>query len=282
MNYRHGFHAGSTADVFKHVALCLVLSCLARKDAPFLVLDTHAGAGLYDLESSQAQRSADAESGVLRLISSGPLPASFDSYLQGLKAANGGQDALRHYPGSPSLIRGMLRANDQLIAIEKHPQEAAHLRECMGHDRRVRVLEQDGYAALASCLPPPQRRGLVMIDPPFEAADEWENILRGLSQALRRFGHGIYMVWYPIKDRMAAWSFHEKAMELAPKRPILVAEHFTHSPDRIDRLNGSGLLFINAPWSLAQTLSDEVLPLLNERFSEDTSASHVTTLRAEA
>lgn len=123
MNYRHGFHAGSTADVFKHVALCLVLSCLARKDAPFLVLDTHAGAGLYDLESSQAQRSADAESGVLRLISSGPLPASFDSYLQGLKAANGGQDALRHYPGSPSLIRGMLRANDQLIAIENIPKK---------------------------------------------------------------------------------------------------------------------------------------------------------------
>ena len=213
MNYRHGYHAGNFADVLKHLALCELLRLLTAKDKKLFVLDTHAGAGGYDLAGGLASRTREAEAGIARLMAvpRAGMPRRRRALSRGghrlrpqVRAGGGG---VRHYPGSPRLVRAALRPGDRFVACELHPQDALALKREFAGDRAVEVRQADGYHALKALLPPVERRGLVLIDPPFEAADEFDKLARALKQALRRFATGCYAIWYPIKDEEAVAAF---------------------------------------------------------------------------
>lgn len=245
MNYRHGYHAGNFADVVKHLAEVAILMHLARKDTPFVVIDSHAGSGLYDLASQEALKTGEAASGIQALegLSGGPL---LDRYL-GLVRELGGKT----YPGSPLVAAKMLRPQDRLVAIERQPAEAQALKKALSAWRKAKVEEADGYARLAALLPPPERRGLVLIDPPFEAPDEFEMLGEAARTALRRFATGIYLIWYPIKSTSA------RALEgeiLAAARKLLKIEVAIDAPE--GKLSRAGLLVINPPFALDTAMAE--------------------------
>jgi 23S rRNA (adenine2030-N6)-methyltransferase len=259
MNYRHGYHAGNFADVLKHTALCELLRLMTVKDKKLFVLDTHAGAGGYDLSGSQARRTGEAEAGIVRLagLPRAGMPAAAARYLAAVSAYDrkfgpaGGQ--LRRYPGSPRLVRAALRPGDRFIACELHPKEALLLKREFAGDRAVEVRQADGYKALKALLPPVERRGLVLIDPPFEVPDEYEHLSRALRQGVRRFATGCYAIWYPIKDEAAA-AF---TADLASFKPLVLEL-------RLDgvapgKLAACGLAVINPPWRFEEAMR-EALP----------------------
>src|SRR5581483_7978277 len=195
MNYRHAYHAGNFADVVKHIALVTALLHLRKKDAPFAVIDTHAGRGRYDLASDEAARTGEAEAGIARLRSLS-AEAALCEYLRIV-----GDGA--SYPGSPLIAAALLRPQDRLVAIEKHPEEFAALRSARAGIANARPEQGDGYEHLRALLPPPERRGLILVDPPFEAVDEFERQAEAMHMALRRFATGVYLVWFPIKTGAA-------------------------------------------------------------------------------
>ncbi|MBX6328232.1 MAG: 23S rRNA (adenine(2030)-N(6))-methyltransferase RlmJ [Pseudolabrys sp.] len=254
MNYAHEFHAGSFADVHKHAVLCRVLAHLGAKEAPFRVLDTHAGAGLYDLHGAGATRSGEWRDGIARLVATQVPRRAADllaPYLAAVRACNraGGLD---FYPGSPALARRLLRPQDRLIACELEPRAAAALRRNLRGDRRLKALHIDGWTALNAFLPPPERRGLVLIDPPYEQDGDFARLPRALADAHRKWATGVYMAWYPIKNRHQSESLARRLRRLAiPK--ILRAELEVAASG--ERLRGSGLVLINPPWRLADELA---------------------------
>jgi 23S rRNA (adenine2030-N6)-methyltransferase len=262
MNYRHAFHAGNHADVLKHVVLLALIDALKRKDAPFFVLDTHAGRGRYDLAGAEAGKTGESQSGIEKLLSwarnARPLPDAIARYRDALKAF--GDDGGRSvYPGSPLLIAQALRADDRLACCELQPEEAAALKSLMAGDARVGVHARDGYDAMRAMLPPKERRGLVLIDPPYEAQGaEFDAVLVALRDALTRWPTGTYAVWYPIKQRRTLLPFLRKAIAL-PAKQALVAELCVRRDDSPLRMNGSGLLVLNPPWrfdaEIARTLA---------------------------
>jgi 23S rRNA (adenine2030-N6)-methyltransferase len=207
MNYRHIFHAGNRCDVVKHVVLTLVLAHLRQKDKGVAVIDTHAGVGLYDLGDSRALKTGEAGPGIKALLSAPALPALTDYYaiLRTLNPSWDGQSAegFRTYPGSPLIAFHMLRPQDRLIACELHPEDAEALRLHSPADARMQIHSRDGYEALTAFVPPPEKRGLVLIDPPYEQPDEFAVLVKRMSEAYRRWPTGIYILWYPVKDRPA-------------------------------------------------------------------------------
>lgn len=267
MNYRHAYHAGSFADVVKHAVLALAVERLKAKDAAFCVLDTHAGTGCYDLATTTARKTGEYETGIGRLLARDPrvLPAELKPYLGAVAALNGGtlgNGSLRWYPGSPRLVRALMREQDRLVALELHPEDAATLAALFQRDPQVQVRQGDGYGGLKALLPPRERRGLVLIDPPFEAADEFEQVVRGLRQAYRRWATGHYMIWYPIKHRAPVAAFHE-ALKATGIARILAAELLLRPAEDPRRLNGSGLILVNPPWPIEDQLRS-LLPALAE------------------
>jgi 23S rRNA (adenine2030-N6)-methyltransferase len=265
MNYRHGYHAGNFADVLKHTALCELLRLLTAKDKKLFVLDTHAGAGGYDLGGSLARRTGEAETGIVRLAAAprAGMPAAGARYLAAVAAYDrkfgpaGGKP--RRYPGSPRLVRAALRPGDRFIACELHPEEALALKREFAGDRAVEVRQADGYKALKALLPPVERRALVLIDPPFEVADEYERLLRALRQGVRRFATGCYAVWYPIKDEMAA-AF---VRDLAAFRPLILKLRLDGIAQ--GKLAACGLAVINPPWRFEEAMR-EALPWIAEKL----------------
>lgn len=251
MNYRHIYHAGNFADVIKHAVLCRLIEALRRKDKPFYVLDTHAGLGSYDLESVEAGKTGEAALGIGRLLAAGDPPELLAPYLDAVRALNSG--TMRWYPGSPRIIRARLRPGDRLAAVELHPADARALAEEFHGDRQVKVHELDGYHALKAFLPPSERRGLALIDPPYEAIDEFDRLVAGVIAAYRRFAGGIYAVWYPIKSPAPVAGFHQ-ALAASGLRRLLACEVRVWAEDRDDRLNGSGLLIVNPPFGLVEEL----------------------------
>jgi 23S rRNA (adenine2030-N6)-methyltransferase len=237
MNYRHAFHAGNFADCAKHALLVWIVRALARKEAPFLVLDTHAGRGRYDL-MAEAERTGEWRDGIARLLGDTPEP------LAGYVAL---VEQLGLYPGSPLLVRALLRERDRLACCELHPEDALALRRAFARDRQVAVHHRDGYEAVRALLPPPERRGLVLLDPPFEADAEWDHLLAALSHGARRFPGGVYAAWYPIKGRAAPRAFHD-AIRDNGLRDVVAAELWLRDPVDAARLNGCGLLVRNPPW----------------------------------
>lgn len=270
MNYRHAYHAGNFADVLKHAVLALVIEHLKRKDAPFRVIDTHAGVGRYALSSREAGKTGEWLGGIARLIGpdAAPLPADvarcLAPYLDVVRRENGGT-SLRVYPGSPALALALMRPQDVLIANELHPEDRAALEQAIGADRRAKVMGLDAWVALKSLLPPKERRGVVLIDPPFEAADEIDRLVHGLSQALQRFATGIYLAWYPIKDPKRIARFHARLGELAPPQSMCI-ELMIQRPINTERLNGCGLIVVNPPYTLEGDMA-AVLPHLGRRLA---------------
>lgn len=244
LSYQHVYHAGNLADVHKHLALVILLRHLRQKSKPFTYVDTHAGRGLYDLESVEASKTREASSGVLRLARDDDAPDPVREYLAILDTFNP-QGPIRYYPGSTAIARAMLREDDRGILMELHPQEAAALRQFVGPDSRFGLHVRDCYEALPALLPPPIRRGLVLIDPSYERKGEYEDIVRLLGRALRRWANGIFMLWYPLlpeaRDRLLLRQIERLA---APK--TLVSE-FSFSTSAEGML-GSGLVIVNAPW----------------------------------
>lgn len=261
MNYRHAYHAGNFADVMKHAALALVVATLKRKETPFFALDTHAGLGAYDLASVAADKTGEYRNGIAKILERQDPPAALEPYLATVRAWNEGGD-LRWYPGSPEVIRTMMRPQDRLALVELHPEDVVELRRRFAGDRRVGVHHLDGYVAAKGLLPPPERRGLVLIDPPFEVKDELDRLRVALRRMRKLWPTGIVLVWYPIKGREPVRRFHQTIRdEGGPK--TLAAELLIHPGDDPFRLNGSGLLVINPPWQLDEALA-EVLPWLAE------------------
>lgn len=249
MNYRHVFHAGNHTEVFKHGALVIALRHFAQKQKPFFVLDSHAGVGAYDLTSDEALRTAEAEHGVGRVFGR-PLAAApeFTSLLEAMN----GHGSLTVYPGSPDIILSQLGPADRLVACELHPEDHAKLRARYFHDPRVAVHHRDGYEAIRALLPPPERRGLVFIDPPYEQRTETDRIVKSLSAGLRRWRGGTFIVWYPIKDAVIGDRLAVAVVAgLFPA--ALRAEFIPFAMDGL-RLAGSGLIIVNAPYRMDEHL----------------------------
>lgn len=256
MNYRHAFHAGSFADVFKHAVLCRILVHLREKPAPFRVIDTHAGAGVYDLTSDEASRGGEWRDGIAKLLAVklGPdAEALLKPYLEVVGALNE-PGALKLYPGSPALVRAWLRSDDRLTACELEPHAAAALASQLRGDPRIKTLEIDGWTALSAYVPPNERRGLVLVDPPFERADDFRRLSQGLAAAHRKWATGMYALWYPVKGRPGPDAL-AKAIRRLGIAKVLRAELMAGTMADIARLNGSGLILVNPPWRLEAELS---------------------------
>lgn len=277
MNYRHAFHAGNFADVFKHAVLTLLLGHLCRKDTPFAVFDVHAGVGLYDLWGDAAGKTGEWQDGIERFLAE-PAPPDLADYVAAVGAVNE-PGSLRFYPGSPLLARRAMRPGDRLVLAELHPDDVRLLKGNFAGDPQVAVHHRDAYEALKALLPPPERRGLVLIDPPFEIGGEFTRIRRGLAQALKRWVAGTYVVWYPIKDRPPVAAFHEELAAL-PVREILAAELLIHSDDYPARLNGCGLAILNPPWQLDETLTG-LMPELHRRLGRSGGAGRVAWVKRD-
>ncbi|MGN7291644.1 23S rRNA (adenine(2030)-N(6))-methyltransferase RlmJ [Rhizobium sp. SAFR-030] len=273
MNYRHIYHAGNFADVLKHAVLCLLIRYMQKKDKAFRVLDTHAGTGLYDLSSEEAQKTGEWREGIGRLLSADLAPEVTQllaPYLDAVREMNP-DGGITLYPGSPKLARLLFRPQDRLAAMELHPDDFGRLWRLFEGDYQVRVTELDGWLSLGAHLPPKEKRGLVLIDPPFEIDGEYERLAKGLATAYRRFPGGTYCLWYPIKKGAPIRQFHEdlQALEI-PK--MLCAELLVRSDRETTGLSGSGLIVVNPPFTLKADLH-RLLPVLKEVLAQDRYAS---------
>ena len=253
MNYRHIYHAGNFADIAKHVGLLYCLSALKRKEAGFFALDTHAGRGFYDLQAAEAHKSGEAERGIQRLIEHGIGDVALTEYFAILRARRGKRIA--NYPGSPAIIAGSLRAQDRALFVELMPAEARATMREIESPGRVRTEIGDGYAALKAFLPPEERRGLVLIDPPYESLDELKTLLVAFADAYRRWPSGTYLMWYPIRSATQRSMVHRRFEALRiPK--MLCADLAIHPDDAGVGLAGSGLMIVNPPYGTDQHLQE--------------------------
>jgi 23S rRNA (adenine2030-N6)-methyltransferase len=260
MNYRHIFHAGNFADVFKHIVLIALIESLLLKDKPFCYVDTHAGIGRYDLSSKEAQKTMEFVTGVAELQKiKDNKPPIVEKYLEIIQEINPSQQQL-FYPGSPLIARALLRPMDKMILTELHPVDAITLKNEFKNDKQVAVHLLDGYQALKAFLPPDPRRGLVLIDPPYEVKNEFNILLKSMKMALSRWSSGIFAIWYPIKNRYLIHEF-ERSLRKISEKPFLTAELSLYPDDAPIALNGSGLFIINPPWQLDKKLQ-QVLPWL--------------------
>ncbi|MDA3914428.1 23S rRNA (adenine(2030)-N(6))-methyltransferase RlmJ [Oleiagrimonas sp.] len=278
MNYRHAYHAGNFADVFKHCVLVALLEALKAKSKPLCYIDTHAGAGRYDLACEAARKTAEADQGIARVRGKSAESALLARYLALVEAEEPG-----FYPGSPRLAAALLRENDCAQLCELHPEEATILRALVRNDPRIHVHQRDGYAALKALLPPRERRGLVLIDPPFEAQDqEFKHIRTAVEAGMQRWPKGVYAIWYPIKLARDVQPFR-RWLHDCPARTVLDVELLVQSDTVPRRLNGAGMAILNPPWKLDHRLA-ELLPLLARTLatSPGTGKSRLQWLKTEA
>lgn len=255
MNYRHAFHAGNFADVAKHSLLVLLLEALSRKPAPWCYLESHAGAGAYDLGGDAARRTREAAGGILKLWPArGQLPAPVETLCQLVADLNPGLPAgelPRNYPGSPAIAAALARAKDRLVLSELQAEDARHLRALFQRDSRAAVHERDGYEMLKALTPPAERRGLVLMDPSFEHPDEFERMAACLGACHARWPGGIYALWYPLKDEPARARFL-RGLERSGIRKVLLTE--LRVSRQADALAGTGMVIVNPPWQVEQEI----------------------------
>lgn len=268
MNYRHIYHAGSFADVFKHIILICLLESLQKKDKAFCYLDTHAGIGTYDLQQVEAQKTQEYHLGIEKILQQTVIPyAEIQTYLDIVKSLNTDQQ-LRYYPGSPYIARHLLRPQDRMIISELHPDDFFLLKQEFRHDPQVAIHHQDAYLAMKAFLPPPEKRGLVLIDPPYEKTNELEQIIKSIELALKRWAGGIYAIWYPIKDKVFHEQLQKKLRQLTDKE-ILFAELSIPAEDPLHiSLSSTGVAIINPPWQLDQKLA-AITQWLSKVFAQE-------------
>lgn len=270
--YRHAFHAGNHADVIKHTMLVAAMELMQQKDAPLLVVDTHAGAGLYALASPLVRDKAEWSSGIGKLWGKTDLPDALTRYVELVKRVNK-SGKLSHYPGSAVLIQSLLRQDDRLRAFEMHPSDIGPLQLALkGAPRQVKAERKDGFAQLRAQLPPPSRRGLVLIDPPYEMKDDYKKVILALREGLARFSGGVYMVWYPKISRYQV----EHLLRQISGLPITAVLHATlnvRSPAKDGLgLHGSGMVVINPPYGLKERITP-ALQYLAKALAQDARAS---------
>jgi 23S rRNA (adenine2030-N6)-methyltransferase len=266
MNYRHGYHAGNFADVVKHIALVAILQHLKKKDAAFAVLDSHAGRGRYDLTGEQAGKTGEARNGIARLNGlSGPMPEALATYLSLARQSHA-------YPGSPLIAAQLLRNQDRLTAIEKHPEEFAVLKEVLMPFRGATAENGDGYGRAVKLLPPAARRGLVLMDPPFESPDEFSGLAQALREGVRKFATGIFLAWYPIKSQAEADGFTGEVLAGGVTKALAVDTRITAPQGKLGR---AGLLVINPPYGFAAAMQ-EVAGVIARRLDTAVSVQWIT------
>jgi 23S rRNA (adenine2030-N6)-methyltransferase len=256
MNYRHSFHAGNFADVLKHTALVGLLLHLRKKEKPFAVIDTHGGSGLYDLGGEAAARTGEAKEGIGRLRGQAGLPDLLATYCDFVGGFGEG-----FYPGSPLIAARLLRAQDRLVAIEKHPEDYELLRQALADKPNTQAMQGDAYKELPRLLPPPERRGLVLIDPPYEAPDEFARATKALIEAHRRFSTGIYALWYPAKSQGPVMAAIGEARHAGLQKMLRLELDVGSLPAATGRLTAAGLLIVNAPFGLADAMAPVVVYL---------------------
>ena len=270
MNYRHLFHAGNFADVFKHLVLTLVLQALARKETPFVYFDTHAGTGRYDLLHDAARETGEYRDGIGRLWDAKNAPPACAAYREAVGALNP-DGRLRFYPGSPRIAHALLRPQDRMLLAELHPVECERLKKEFAGVRRVAVHCQDGLLALKGWVPPVERRGLVLIDPPYERDEEWNDAGAAVVQALERWAGGVYALWYPIKAKSPLSRLTRHFARL-PVDKVLSLEFTLQPRDTPFKLNGCGMFIVNPPWQL-DTQLDPLLAWLADRLRQTPSSA---------
>ncbi|MBS1138615.1 MAG: hypothetical protein H6R13_68 [Proteobacteria bacterium] len=278
LSYRHAFHAGNHADVLKHIILLQIAEYMAEKPAPFWIIDTHAGAGRYALESAHASKLAEYKDGIGRLWEAKGLPPAAKDYVEMVRQLNP-DGKLKHYPGSPWLARQMLRDSDRLRLYEMHTTDAKLLLECFkGTGREVAITDGDGFIGLKAILPPPPRRALVLIDPSYETKSDYTGVVKALQEALKRFPTGTYALWYPMLSKL-------ESRQLPDKLKRLGAANWLHATLEVKApardgfgMNGSGMFIINPPWTLEKKLH-ETLPKLTELLAQGDGAKY--TLESE-
>ena len=271
LSYRHAFHAGNHADVLKHFVQMQLLRYLAQKDKPFWYIDTHAGAGCYELDSGYATQNAEYESGIARLWDRTDMPTALAEYVALVKHINpDGQ--MKLYPGSPLVALELMRAQDKLRLFELHPTDSEILQENFaGYGSQVLMQTADGFGALKALLPPPPRRALVLIDPPYEEKQDYQRVVKALNEGLIRFSNGIYSVWYPQLQRADAKQLPEQLKQLQVKSWLHVALTVQAPSPEGFGMHGSGMFILNPPWLLHGVLQ-EVMPYLSKHLAQDEHA----------
>jgi 23S rRNA (adenine2030-N6)-methyltransferase len=261
MNYRHAFHAGNPADVVKHAILAFVIDYLVQKIASIRVIDSHAGIGRYDLTSDAAERTGEWVEGIGRLWGR-PLPDELETFLGpylDVVAQLNPDGRLRFYPGSPEIARLRTRPHDAMTFCELHPEDGSTLADLYARERRIKVIEQDGWLAPKALLPPKERRGLILIDPPFEERADYDRLVEALAVGYRRWSSGVFLLWYPVKDPATVQRFHRRIAELGIAKCLTVEA--TWRPLDGERLSGAGLVTVNAPYTLAGACRAAARPL---------------------
>ena len=287
-SYRHGFHAGNHADVLKHCVLAQLIGYLNQKPTPYMVIDTHAGAGVYQLDSDYATKSGESDEGVALLWGRNDAPAAVNEYLQIIKDMNPA-GRLRHYPGSPFLAERLMRDQDRLRVFEMHSTDskllAENFRRLEAHavangqksstrGTRVQFQRADGFAGLKALLPPPSRRALVLMDPSYEDKDDYRKVKVAIEDAQKRFATGTYAVWYPVLGRLESQQLPERLKRVAVSEWLNVTLTVAGPTAQEQGLRSSGMFIINPPWTLEATLKD-IMPWLTQALAQDQGARFV-------
>lgn len=272
LSYRHGFHAGNFADVVKHVVLVALMNYLHRKEKPCYIQDTHAGRGMYTLDSEEALHGREFDDGIGRLWGCETAPSAVQSYLEIVSSFNR-DGTLRYYPGSPAIIQAMLRPGERLLLTELHPAEHQQLLSQFRDNRQVQVHRQDAYQGLKAFLPPAERRGLVLIDPPYERKDEYERVVEGLKTAYAKWPQAVYAIWYPVMSEQLQAKFINACKATGIRKMLHIA--FTTEPVLKSALqfSGCGLVLVNPPWQLQEEIT-EVLGWLAEQLQMEYPAEY--------
>ncbi|CCN38148.1 putative Protein involved in catabolism of external DNA [Vibrio nigripulchritudo SO65] len=264
LSYRHSFHAGNHADVVKHIVQSLILNALNQKEKPYVYHDTHSGVGRYDLTHEWSEKTGEYKQGIARLWQADNLPEEIQSYLEAIQSLN--QDkTLRYYPGSPRVARAHIRSQDRMVLTELHPSDHPLLEQEFHRDRQVSIFKEDGFKRLKASLPPKERRGLVLIDPPYELSHEYRDVVNAIAQAHKRWATGIYAIWYPVVNR------HDiddmlTGLEKLGIRKILQIELGVSADTNERGMTASGMIVINPPWKLESQMN-EILPILKEAIA---------------
>lgn len=277
LSYRHAFHAGNHADVLKHYILSLVLDYFNQKPAAYSYIDTHAGAGLYGLKDAFAQKNGEFENGIARLIHAKNLPSTLSHFVSCIQSFNT-KNSLDFYPGSPKIAEQYLRADDKLRLFELHPTDYQLLLENFGEnkDRQTKVSMQNGFDGIKACLPPPSRRAVVLIDPPYEIKDDYTLVVDCIKDSLKRFATGTYLIWYPLLQRPEPAQMCQELTKVNPQNWLNIQMTVQAPSENGYGMHGSGVFIINPPYVLPKLLN-ESMPILRDLLSLDETAHYQLT-----